>query len=68
MYEGSKAMRMRRTKMIVAAVGTVATVLTSALADDVLNASETATLIATVIEGAATVWAVWRVPNKPVDA
>lgn len=55
--------RMRRAKMIAAAVGTVATVLTAALADDVLNASETAVVVATAIEAGVTVWAVWRVPN-----
>lgn len=54
---------MRTAKALVAAIGAVVTVLTAALADDVLNAGETGTLIATVIEAAGTVWAVYRVPN-----
>lgn len=54
---------MKIAKAVVAAVGAVATVATAALADDVLNVSETGTLVATAIEAAATVWAVWRVPN-----
>ncbi len=54
---------MKIAKAVVAGVGMVVTVLTAALADDVLNASEGATLIATAIEAGATIWAVWRVPN-----
>lgn len=58
---------MRTAKAVVAALGTVVTVLTAALADDVVNAGETGTLIATLIEAAATVYAVWRVPNARVE-
>jgi hypothetical protein len=54
---------MKIAKAVVAAVGMVVTVLTAVLADDVLNASEAGTLTATVVEGALTVYAVWRVPN-----
>lgn len=56
---------MRIAKAVAAAVGTAATVLTAALADDVFNASEMGTFIATLIEGGTTIYAVWRIPNKP---
>lgn len=61
-------MKMTKTKAVVAAIGTAVTVLTAALADDVFNASEMGTFIATLIEGGTTVWAVWRVQNKPAAA
>lgn len=55
---------MRIAKAIVAAVGAVCTVLTAAFADDVFQASETATVLATVVESAVMIWAVYRVPNQ----
>lgn len=58
---------MKIAKAVVAAAGTLATVATAAFADDVVNASETGTLVATLIEGALTVWAVWGVRNKPTE-
>ena len=60
-------MQMTKAKAVVAAVGAVLTVASGALADDVLDVSETASLIAAVLSGAATVYAVYRVPNKPVQ-
>lgn len=56
---------MRIAKAVAAALGAVATVATAALADDVLDMSETGKLIATLIEAALTVWAVYQVPNRP---
>lgn len=56
---------MRTAKAVVAAVGTVVTVLTAALADDVFSASETAEFVSTLVTGAVTVFLVWRVPNVP---
>lgn len=56
---------MKTAKAVVAGVGMVVTVLTAALADDVFNATETGTLVATLIEAGATVWAVWGVRNQP---
>lgn len=54
---------MRTAKAVAAAVGTVVTVLTGALADDVLDMSETGTLVATIVTAALTVYAVYKVPN-----
>lgn len=53
-------------KAVVAAVGALVTVLTVALADDLFNASDAATLIAAIVEQAVAVWTVWRLPNKTV--
>lgn len=54
-----------KLKAVVAAVGTVVTALTAALADDVLSVDETGNVIAVVIAAAATIYGVYRVPNKP---
>ena len=54
------------TKAIISALGTVLIVLTGAVGDDVLSMSDLTQLITTVVEAAATVYAVWRVPNRPV--
>lgn len=54
---------MRFAKALVAAVGSVVTVLSAALADDVLDVSETGTIVATAVTAALTVYGVWRVPN-----
>jgi hypothetical protein len=56
---------MKAAKALVAAIGTVLTVLVAALADDLVDASETATIISTVVVAALTVYGVWRVPNTP---
>lgn len=55
---------MKIAKAVVAAVGTVVTALTAALADDVLNTNEVGTIISTVVVAALSVYAVWRVPNE----
>ncbi len=56
---------MRYAKAIVAAVGALATALTGALADNVLSVDETGTLVAALVAGAATVYAVYATPNRP---
>lgn len=59
---------MRYAKAIAAFVGTTATALTSALADDVLSTDETGSLVATFVVGLMTVIAVFQVPNKAPEA
>lgn len=54
---------MKIAKAVVAAVGTLATVLAAALADDVLGVDEVGTVVSTLITGVLTVWAVWATPN-----
>lgn len=61
-------MRLKSTKAIVSAIGTVVTALSAALADDVLNQSEIGGLVVTIIAAGATIYAVWRVPNRPADS
>lgn len=58
---------MKYAKAIMAALGSILTVLTAALADDVLSLDEVGTLASTVITAALTVFAVWRVPNQPTE-
>lgn len=53
-----------KLKAVVAAIGTVVTATLAAFADDVLSVDETGTVIATVIAAAATIYGVYRVPNK----
>lgn len=60
-------MKMTKAKALVAALGTVVTVLTGVLADDVLNVGEIGEVVSTLVTGAITVWAVWGVPNKPAE-
>lgn len=55
---------MKIAKAVVAGVALVATVLTAALADDVLSITEGQALAAALVEAGAGIWAVWRVPNR----
>lgn len=55
---------MKVAKAVASAVGTIATALTAALADDILNTDETGTLVSTIVVAALTVYSVWRVPNR----
>lgn len=55
------------TKAIITALSMVLVVLTGALGDDLLSMSETTQLISIVVEAVAAVYAVWRVPNRPVE-
>lgn len=52
-------------KAVAAAVGTVCTVLVTALGDDVLNMSEIAQVVTSLVTGALTVYAVYKVTNAP---
>lgn len=52
-------------KAFVAAIGAIVTALTVALADEVLDLSEVGQLVAVAVTGAATVYGVWKVPNRP---
>ncbi len=58
--------RVKATKAIISAVGLVATTLSDLLADNLLDFNEAGSLITKVLVAAATVWTVWRVPNKEV--
>lgn len=59
---------MRYAKAWVAAAGMVVTVLTAALADSVFDLSDTTTLVTTLIEAGATVYAVYKIRNEPAAA
>jgi len=54
---------MKVAKAVAAAVGTVATAVSAALADDLFGVDEIGHVVATVITAALAVYAVWRVPN-----
>lgn len=55
-------------KAVVAAVGGLCTALTPVLADDALGLDELGTIGTALAVAVGTVAAVWRVPNKQVDA
>lgn len=54
---------MTTAKAVVSALGVVVTALTAALADDVFNTADVTALLVAIIPAAASVYAVWRVPN-----
>ena len=56
---------MTAAKAVVAAIGTIVTALTAALADEVLDLTEVAHLVTVAVECAATVFAVYQVRNVP---
>jgi hypothetical protein len=56
---------MKAAKAVAGAVGLLATALTAALADDVFSFDEWGTVLSTALAGAASVYAIWRVPNAP---
>lgn len=58
---------MERAKAIVAAVGLVVTALTAALSDDVFNVSDAGQVTFTVVTAAVSVYAVWKIPNRPAS-
>lgn len=51
-------------KAIVAAIGTTATAFSAALSDNVLGMDEVGSLVTTVLTAGATVYGVWRAPNR----
>lgn len=55
---------MKYAKAVAAAVGTIATAVTAALADDVLSFDEAGTLASVLVVAVLSVWAVYRVPNE----
>ena len=54
---------MKYAKAIAAAVGSILTVLTAALADDVMSMDETGTLVSTIVTAGLTVLAVFGTRN-----
>lgn len=65
----------KSTKAIVAAIGGTLTALTTALAsvnvalsDNTLDSSDYSSLALAIVTLVSTVYAVWRVPNKPVSS
>lgn len=63
--KGREAMNVGRVaKAIVAAVGTVVTALTPVVADEVIGLDELGTVVSALVAAAATVYGVWRVPNR----
>lgn len=55
-----------RWKAVAAALGVVSTALTTAFADDVFDFSDAGTVVSSVVVGALSVYAVWRVPYLKV--
>lgn len=55
---------MRTAKAWVSAAGIVVTALTAALADNVFELNEVATLAAVLVEAGGIVYAVYKIPNK----
>lgn len=58
--------RNSKAKAVAAAVGALATVVAGVFADDVLDVSEAGSLVTALITAGATVYAVFRVPNRPL--
>lgn len=65
---------MTKAKAVVAGIGTTLTALTTALAtvsvalsDDALDLAEISAVLTALLTAGATIYAVWRTPNKPVD-
>jgi hypothetical protein len=57
--------RTTKAKAVAAAIGTFATLVVTAFADDVLDVSEAGGLIAGAITAGLAVYAVFQTPNKP---
>jgi hypothetical protein len=55
-----------RAKAVVGAVGLVVTALDAALADNVLGVDEVGHIISVVIAAGASVYAIFRVPNREI--
>jgi hypothetical protein len=56
-----------KAKAIAAAIGTLATVVTGVYADNVLGTDEIGSLVAAIVTAGVTIYAVFQVPNKPLD-
>lgn len=57
--------RTTKAKAIAAAVGGLVTVVAGVFADDVLATSEVAGLVSGLVAAGLTVYAVFKVPNRP---
>lgn len=57
--------KVTKAKAWMAAVGTLLMALSVAFADDVLSMGETGTIVTVLVESALTVFAVYKVENKP---
>lgn len=55
-----------KAKAWVAAVGTLITALSAALSDDVFDINDTTQVVVTLVSAAASVYAVYKVPNRTV--
>lgn len=60
-------MRTTKAKAVAAAVGSVVTVAVAVFADDVLNLEEAWALGGAIVTAASTVYAVFKVENKPTS-
>lgn len=60
-------MKFTKAKAVVAAIGTLSTVIGGIIADEVIGADEVGTLVTQLILAGTTIWSVWRVPNKPTE-
>lgn len=65
--------QMTTAKTVVAALGTTLTAITTALAavslalaDDAVDLTEVSAIVTAALTAGATVWGVWRVPNRIV--
>lgn len=56
-----------KAKAVASAIGTVATALTAAFADNVFTGNEIASVTSTVVVAILSIYAVYKVPNKPVN-
>lgn len=57
--------RTTKAKTWAAGIGAVCTVVAAVFADDVLDVGEVASLISAIAGSAATVYAVYKTPNRP---
>lgn len=55
-----------KAKTVAAAIGSVVTVAVAVFADDVLNLEEAWALGGAIVAAGGTIYAVFKVPNKPV--
>jgi hypothetical protein len=62
-----RVVKTTKAKAWAAALGVTATVLGAVFADDVLDTSEVSNLVAGIVTAAATVYAVYKTPNKPTQ-
>lgn len=59
-------MRYTKAKAVAAAIGTFTVLVSTALADEVLDTGEIGELVVGAIVAAGAIYAVYRTPNKPL--